>query len=160
MTPENSQKSNILVIGNHQQIGRVVDLEEEQMRLTPEQENAINHFISEKIPLVDYVVISDYGKGFSTEQICQHAIHTANKFGKTTIINPKNSDWGKLVKATIITPNLEAIAEASGKDMNNNEEYPKLTQTEKTSSSKVIDREHLLSILQNIRKNKKIVFTN
>ena len=159
MNQGNSQKPKALVIGNHQQIVRV-DLEEEQMILTAEQEDAINRLISEKIQMVDCVIISDYGKGFCTEKICQHAIHTAGKLGKTTIVNPKRSDWGKYEKATIINPNLKEIAEASGKEMNNNDDEPKLIQTDKTSSSKVINREQLLSILQTIRKDKKIVFTN
>ena len=244
----------IRVIGNHQQIVRV-DFEEEQMILAPEQQDEINQIISEKMPSVDCVIISDYGKGFCTEKICQHTINTANKFGKTTIVDPKSSDWKKYEKATIITPNVKEFAEAAGKEVNNNDEeitaasvqllqkydfagllitrsekgmslanknfiehipteakevfdvsgagdtvvavlaaglsaqfsvresvvlanmaagivvgkegttpisYEELmlTVAEKSSSSKVIDLEHLLPILQNIRKNKKIVFTN
>ena len=111
----------IRVIGNHQQIVRV-DFEEEKMILTSEQQDEINQIISEKITFVDCVVISDYGKGFCTEKICQHAINAANKLGKTTIVDPKSFDWKKYEQATIITPNVKEFAEVSGKEISNNDE--------------------------------------
>ena len=110
----------IRVVGNQQQIVRI-DFEEEKMILTPEQQDEITRFVSEQISHVDCVVISDYGKGFCTEKICQHVIETANKHNKTTIIDQKGRDWEKYKHATIITLNLKNLSEVAGKEINNND---------------------------------------
>jgi len=160
---ENLKNMKALVIGDgNQQIVRI-DFKEEKMILTPEQQDEINQLVSEKIAMVDCVVISDYGKGVCTEKICQHAIETASKLGKTTIVNPKGNNWKKYLQSSIITPNMQELSEVVGNEGTVPVAYGELTQiiTEKAVSSKIISRENLLPLLNNLRsKNKKIVFTN
>ena len=111
----------IRIIGNHQQIARV-DFEEERIILTSQQEIEINQIVSAEIPMVDCVIISDYGKGFCTENICRNAIDEANKLGKPIIVDPKGTDWKKHACATVITPNLKELSDIFGKEIANNDE--------------------------------------
>jgi D-beta-D-heptose 7-phosphate kinase/D-beta-D-heptose 1-phosphate adenosyltransferase len=110
----------IRVIGNHQQIVRV-DFEAEKMILSSQQQIEINQIISERIAIVDCVIISDYGKGFCTEEICQNAIETANKQNKIIIVDPKGVEWKKYTQATIVTPNLRELSDVLGKEISNND---------------------------------------
>jgi D-beta-D-heptose 7-phosphate kinase/D-beta-D-heptose 1-phosphate adenosyltransferase len=130
----------IRVIGNHQQIVRV-DFEEEKMILTLKQQDEINQIVSAKISEVDCVVISDYGKGFCTEKICQNAIETANKLGKTVIVDPKGIDWEKYAQATVITPNLKELSDIFGKEINNNDEEIN------AAAEQVLQKYHLKNVL-------------
>jgi rfaE bifunctional protein kinase chain/domain len=66
-----------------------------------------------RIPTVQVVAVSDYGKGFLTTPILAAAIQIAKKAGVPLIIDPKGTDFSKYRGATILKPNLsEAYAAA------------------------------------------------
>ncbi len=75
---------------------------------------AIAKFIEDKIPDVDVVLISDYGKGLITEALLARLIAAAQKHKKITIADPKGLDFSKYSGVSLITPNKKEAALASG----------------------------------------------
>ncbi len=102
----------IRVIGEHQQV----------VRLDFEEKNRIGRAIAGKIiQAVDSMigrtgaaVISDYGKGICTPEVCQHIINAAGRKSIPVIVDPKGYDWAKYKNADIITPNVKELGEAAG----------------------------------------------
>ncbi len=67
-------------------------------------------FISSSISLYDVVILSDYGKGVLTDDLCQRIIKLANKNGVKVLVDPKGSDFSKYRGSYLLTPNKkEAI---------------------------------------------------
>ena len=109
------------VLGNSQQIVRI-DFEQERSSLSTDEEVSLMQLIKESISLYDAIVISDYGKGVCTYNICQMVISQAKINNKPIIIDPKGDDWSKYLGATIITPNLKELSDVSRCDIKNNDE--------------------------------------
>jgi len=97
------------VIGSRQQVVRL-DFEDEII-LSDKEETLLKGSISKYIESVDLVVISDYGKGVCSKEICSHIISESKKYKKIVIVDPKGSDWSKYYGATIITPNIKELGE-------------------------------------------------
>jgi bifunctional ADP-heptose synthase (sugar kinase/adenylyltransferase) len=62
--------------------------------------------VFELLPVVDVVILSDYGKGFLTANFCQSLIAAATKLEVPVIVDPKGSDWRKYQGAYAVCPNL------------------------------------------------------
>ena len=73
--------------------------------------------ISARIPNVDAVIISDYGKGVCTENLCREIISLCKD--KIVVVDPKGSDWQKYSGANFITPNLKELNAVLPKKINN-----------------------------------------
>lgn len=67
-----------------------------------------------RIKRADVVLMSDYGKGFLSPETCRIILSLAIKEGKTVLIDPKGSDYGKYAGASLIKPNLKEFMQASG----------------------------------------------
>ncbi len=109
------------VVGNNQQIVRI-DFEEEEFVLTTEEESALILAISKNMADYDIIVISDYGKGVCSYNVCQKIIQQARKHNKSVIIDPKGNNWDKYAGATVITPNLKELSDIVGWDIKNEDE--------------------------------------
>ena len=108
------------VIGDKQQIVRL-DFEE----ITPMKDKLAERakkIIIQEIDKCSAVVISDYGKGFCTFEICEEVIRVASNLNIPVIIDPKGSDWRKYAGATTITPNVKELAESVGRPVDNVDE--------------------------------------
>ncbi len=105
------------VIGERQQIVRI-DYED-ILNPSPEIYQILTKSIDKKITATDAVIISDYGKGLIFKDLCRDIIEKSNKIGKITIVDPKGADWSKYSGATIITPNVKELGEASGQSLPN-----------------------------------------
>lgn len=53
----------------------------------------------------DAVILSDYGKGVLTDELCQGVISLCNKAGVKVLVDPKGSDYSKYSGAYLLTPN-------------------------------------------------------
>ncbi|MBW6489251.1 D-glycero-beta-D-manno-heptose-7-phosphate kinase [Sulfurimonas sp.] len=53
----------------------------------------------------DAVILSDYGKGVLTDELCQGVIKLCNKAGVKVLVDPKGSDYSKYSGAYLLTPN-------------------------------------------------------
>lgn len=59
---------------------------------------------------IDIVILSDYGKGWLTPQLCKSVIKDAEERGIVVVVDPKGDNWSKYVGCDIICPNeLEAM---------------------------------------------------
>lgn len=100
------------IIGGKQQIVRL-DYEE-YLSLTEIQQCEVEQIIATELPKHDILVISDYGKGFISDKLCQTLIGIAKQQKKTVIIDPKGKSWDKYVGADIITPNVKELIDIAG----------------------------------------------
>lgn len=63
---------------------------------------------------VDVVIMSDYGKGLMRPEIFDPIVAAAAKAGIPVIVDPKGRDYSRYAGATIVTPNIAEIYEATG----------------------------------------------
>ncbi len=66
------------------------------------------------MPDVKSVILSDYGKGVLTAELCQALIGIARDAGKPVIVDPKGSDYERYRGADVVTPNRRELGQASG----------------------------------------------
>ena len=78
--------------------------------------------ISKGIQHSDGVIISDYDKGFCTDEIINFLIKEAQKNQIDVFVDPKGRDWTKYSGATLITPNLKEAEAILGNPISNNAE--------------------------------------
>ncbi|MCD6272280.1 MAG: D-glycero-beta-D-manno-heptose-7-phosphate kinase [Deltaproteobacteria bacterium] len=71
-------------------------------------------FIEEKIPDVDVVLISDYGKGVITRGLLSGLLSVAKKYRKIVIADPKGLDYSKYSGMSLLTPNKKEAALVAG----------------------------------------------
>jgi len=100
------------IIASNQHVLRI-DRETKESISEPAFE-AIAKYLEDKIPDVDVVLISDYGKGLITEALMARLIAAAQKYKKITIADPKGLDFSKYSGVSLITPNKKEAALASG----------------------------------------------
>ncbi len=67
------------------------------------------------------VVISDYGKGMCTEELCQRVISLAHHYAVPVLIDPKATDWKRYRKADLVTPNIKELGQATSLEIKNKE---------------------------------------
>ncbi len=94
----------IRVIGGAQQMLRL-DFED----IADIDEKIFLPNIAVRIPDIDAVIISDYGKGVCTENLCREIISLCRLQNKIVVVDPKGSDWQKYSGANFITPNLKEL---------------------------------------------------
>jgi len=77
-------------------------------------EDRILDGIEERLPRARVLVLSDYGKGVLTDRVLRAAIAGAKSQGIPVIVDPKGADYSRYRGASVVTPNLKELAEASG----------------------------------------------
>src|ERR1700734_2826421 len=100
------------IVGRQQQLLRL-DIEskdapgeEDQQRL---RERAV-----QLVAKVHAVVLSDSAKGAVTAELCAAVIAAARAAGIPVLADPKTPDFGKYAGATMVCPNLQELAAATG----------------------------------------------
>lgn len=92
---------------------RVIAASQQILRYDKESKEEIEKSSVEKIlsslanSVSDYdaVILSDYGKGVLTDELCQGVIKLCNKAGIKVLVDPKGSDYSKYSGAYLLTPN-------------------------------------------------------
>lgn len=97
----------IRVISGHQQMIRL-DFEDAAEIDGSTTDELLKNF-SARLPNVDAVIISDYGKGVCTKKICREIIGACRAQKKFVIVDPKGDKWQKYFDASFITPNLKEL---------------------------------------------------
>ena len=100
------------IIAHHQQVCRTD--REDRSELTPDTRLKVIDTFKKYISQVDAVVISDYAKGFVTPSLLRKILPLARKFKKVVCVDPKIMDFSVYSPATVITPNVSEIAQATG----------------------------------------------
>ncbi len=81
--------------------------------LAARTETEIVAYVCGALPRVGALVLSDYGKGVLTPSVVRALIDAARAAGKPIIVDPKGHDYSVYRGATLITPNLKEVAEAT-----------------------------------------------
>ena len=111
----------IRILGGHQQMIRL-DFEETDP-LTDELEQMLLSQIAQAVQKgVQAIIISDYGKGLCTEQMCQNIIRLAQEHHVLVVVDPKGTHWEKYAGADYITPNVKETAVVMGEPLRNEDE--------------------------------------
>lgn len=97
----------IRVISGHQQMIRL-DFEDSNELDGTTTDKLLENF-SARLPNVDAVIISDYGKGVCTKKICREIIGACRAQKKCVVVDPKGDNWQKYFDASFITPNLKEL---------------------------------------------------
>ena len=85
----------------------------------------IIRLIEDKMPDIDVVLISDYGKGLITKNLLSKVIASAKKHEKMIIVDPKGLDFSKYSGVSLLTPNKKEAALASGVEINDDSSLEK-----------------------------------
>ncbi len=97
---------------------RVIAVSQQILRYDKESKNDIESESAQKILnslssgvcKYDAVILSDYGKGVLTSELCQGIIKLCNENGVKVLVDPKGNDFSKYKGAYLLTPNKkEAI---------------------------------------------------
>jgi D-beta-D-heptose 7-phosphate kinase/D-beta-D-heptose 1-phosphate adenosyltransferase len=95
----------------HQQ--QVVRLDQENTKPLSQQDVEVVLKRIEKIwDEIEIVIISDYAKGFLTEEFLARLIITANQNRKIVLVDPKGQNYSKYKGAALLTPNQSEAAVA------------------------------------------------
>ena len=73
--------------------------------------------LSGSIASYDMVILSDYGKGVLTEELCQGVIKLSNESSVKVLVDPKGSDFSKYKGAYLLTPNKKEAMLATNIDI-------------------------------------------
>ncbi|MEY4066271.1 MAG: hypothetical protein RIR26_2479 [Pseudomonadota bacterium] len=95
------------VLAGYQQLVRI-DREQVAPLSSTEEQKVILHF--ERFlaaPGARGLVLSDYGKGVLSHQLCRQLIETARRAGVPVVTDPKSADLSRYHGTTIIKPNLK-----------------------------------------------------
>lgn len=101
------------IVSGHQQMLRL-DNEE----ISPLPEEVVRTFTERVLvqlrrePFPGAVILSDYGKGVLTEDLCQVVIQTARSMNIPVLVDPKGVNYDKYRGATTLTPNRKELASA------------------------------------------------
>lgn len=104
------------VLAHNQQVVRI-DQETNEPISTKETERIWGK-IENIFEQIEIIVISDYAKGFLTEELLMRLITKGNDNGKFVLIDPKGKKYSKYKNADLLTPNRKEAAEACNLDEN------------------------------------------
>lgn len=99
------------VIGGHQQIVRFDS--EHRVSLSSEESRLLIEKFDAAVAQADLCILSDYGKGVLTAELCRRAIESARERDLPVLVDPKGTEYAKYRGCTLLTPNLREAAEAS-----------------------------------------------
>lgn len=113
LVSDESRKTTIKTrfLADHQQVLRVDN--ETTHPLSQKIRDDVISAINEKIRNCDVAVLSDYGKGFFDPSIIEKIISIARLVGVPVIVDPKGNDYTRYAGASVITPNLKELEEAT-----------------------------------------------
>jgi D-beta-D-heptose 7-phosphate kinase/D-beta-D-heptose 1-phosphate adenosyltransferase len=103
------------VVARNQQIVRID--EEHLTPISQVMETAIIEDIKSVMPQVRAAIVSDYGKGFLTNNVLNSLLRVARENGVPVLVDPKGMDYTRYGGATYITPNVREASLASGIDI-------------------------------------------
>lgn len=112
-------------IAAHQQVLRVDD--EVYAPLSAETSSELVSRAMEHLRDVDVVVLSDYAKGVLTSDVTSAVIAAAAASNIPVIVDPKGADYHKYSGASLVTPNLKELQEATGVDARTDEDVERAT---------------------------------
>ena len=102
------------IVGRRQQLLRL-DIESQELPTPKDAEDLWNR-VKLLLDKVHAVVLSDYAKGVLTRELCAAVIRRARERMIPVLVDPKTPDLGQYAGATMVCPNLQELAQATGLD--------------------------------------------
>ncbi|MBV5258497.1 D-glycero-beta-D-manno-heptose 1-phosphate adenylyltransferase [Synechococcus moorigangaii CMS01] len=82
--------------------------------ISPDSERRIIAVVADAMGGADVVVLSDYGRGMLTPELCREVISLARAAGKPVCVDPRGADYSRYDGATLIKPNAQELADEVG----------------------------------------------
>ena len=108
-----SKKSRIIAVS--QQILRYD--KESKEDITSISSHKILHLLKQIVSTYDIIILSDYGKGVLSKELCQGVIKLANSNSVKVLVDPKGNDFSKYMGSYLLTPNKKEATLATGIDI-------------------------------------------
>ena len=147
--PDRATTQKTRIIAANQHVLRI-DRETRQDISGPTLEKMIR-LIEDKMPDIDVVLISDYGKGLITRNLLSKVIASAKKHEKMIIVDPKGLDFSKYSGVSLLTPNKKEAALASGVEINDESSLEK-------AANKILETINLDNLLITCGKDGMVLF--
>jgi rfaE bifunctional protein kinase chain/domain len=109
---QTTQKSRVIASPRHQQIVRLD--RENSGEIGGEIKARLERFVARQAPAHDAVVVSDYGKGVIHAELLELLGEMASRRGLLWIVDPKEENFNRYRRASLVTPNKEEASQASG----------------------------------------------
>ncbi len=100
------------VLGNRRQLIRID--EERAVPLSQRDQERLLTVATVRLAQADALLLSDYAKGVLTTDLCRALIESARNCGLPVLVDPKGKDFSRYAGATLITPNRDELALATG----------------------------------------------
>ena len=100
------------IIAHHQQVCRT-DREDRSLLPGAVQAKVVEKF-RKAVKTADAVVISDYAKGLISRALLKQVLPISMAAGKVVCVDPKMIDFSVYSPATVVTPNVSEIEQATG----------------------------------------------
>jgi D-beta-D-heptose 7-phosphate kinase / D-beta-D-heptose 1-phosphate adenosyltransferase len=94
---------------------------EDATAISPDLQQKVIRVATELMPLVDAVLLSDYGKGLLTDDAIRTIIECAEKAGRLVVVDPKGWRYERYAGAHFVTPNLGELGHAVGEPVDTDE---------------------------------------
>ena len=115
------------IMASKQQVVRLD--EEDGSDIGPGTTDRILSAVSEMLPQVNAVILSDYGKGmFASYDFIQAMIRACKRENVPVFIDPKGRDWDRYTGATCVTPNTAELELAAGSEVKTERELTPIAQ--------------------------------
>lgn len=89
---------------------------ESRDQVKPETVTKITELLLPEIGEYQAIILSDYGKGLLTPELCRSVIDAARRSNIPVFVDPKQRDVSLYAGATVLSPNLKELALAAGVD--------------------------------------------
>lgn len=107
--PNHPTTLKIRIMAQKQQIARID--QEKHVCLNDAEILEVWKIIEKVIDKVDVIVVSDYNKGFLTENLLERLISMASDKDKLIIVDPKGNNYRKYEGADVLTPNVQELCQ-------------------------------------------------
>jgi len=117
LTPEKNKilSKKTRIIASHQQVIRFD--RETTFPINELTQNKIIENFKSIVNDIDILILSDYGKGVLTEDLCKNLIKISNENNLKVLVDPKGNDFSKYSNSYLITPNKSEAMQALGVDI-------------------------------------------
>lgn len=103
------------VLARHQQVVRIDEENDQPLRDRLAQE--VTSRVLELLETASALIVSDYAKGLLDTRTLAPVLERARALGVPTIVDPKRRRFDLYAPATVLTPNQNEIARATGRDI-------------------------------------------
>jgi D-beta-D-heptose 7-phosphate kinase / D-beta-D-heptose 1-phosphate adenosyltransferase len=100
---------------------RIVSQSQQLLRVDWEDHEPLSGLVIEalldrirRLPVADSLILSDYAKGVLNESVVGELMQSRGARTRAVVVDPKHRDFSRYRGASILTPNLRELSEASG----------------------------------------------